>query len=102
MLSNPDSEITSPEILDKAVTQRVSTDLRARAFELAEALYQSIRMQLSVPKYQAIRPRRGANLDQIDKPLNKRVDMKKEFERIRSLSTEQERLGAIADLLSKS
>jgi hypothetical protein len=85
-------------ILDKADTEKVRQQWRARTFELAEALYQSIRMQLSVPKYQAIRPRRGANLDQIDKPLNKRVDMKKEFDRIRSLSTEQERLGAIAAL----
>jgi len=56
-------------VLDKAVTEPVATDLRARVFELAEALFQSIRMQLSVPKYQAIRVNRGANLDEIDKPL---------------------------------
>ena len=89
-------------ILDKADTARVRNEWRARAFELAEALYQSIRMQLSVKKYQAIRPRRGANLDQIDKPLNKREDMKKQFIRIRSLSTEQQRLSAIGDLLINS
>jgi hypothetical protein len=89
-------------ILDKADTDKVQPQYRARAFELAEALYQSIRMQLSVKKYKAIRPRRGANLDQIDKPLNKREDLKKDFSRIRSLSTEQQRLSAIADLLINS
>ena len=45
-------------------------DLRARVFELAEALFQSIRMQLSVERYKAIAVGRGANLDTIDLPLN--------------------------------
>ena len=45
---------------------------RARVFELAEALFQSIRMQLSVPRYKAIAVGRGANLDTIDVPLNNR------------------------------
>ena len=57
------------DILSKATTEPVATELRARVFELGEALYQSIRMQLSVKKYQAIRTNRGANLDEIDKPL---------------------------------
>src|SRR5438093_1241202 len=38
-------------ILERAVTDRVSTRWRARVFELAEALYRSIGMQLSVPLY---------------------------------------------------
>jgi hypothetical protein len=70
-------------ILDKAVTEPVATELRARVFELAEALYQSIRMQLSVDKYQAIRTNRGANLDEIDKPLAGIGDMKRYMEQIR-------------------
>ena len=44
---------------------------RARVFELAEALFQSIRMQLSVPRYKAIAVGRGANLDTIDVPLER-------------------------------
>ena len=43
--------------------------LRARVFELAEALFQSIHMQLSVPRYAAIDAGRGANLDLIDRPI---------------------------------
>ncbi|MHC4528835.1 MAG: PA14 domain-containing protein, partial [Planctomycetota bacterium] len=70
-------------ILDKAVTEPVATELRARVFELAEALYQSIRMQLSVKKYQAIRTNRGANLDEIDKPLAGLRDVRKYLEQIR-------------------
>ena len=42
-------------------------------FELAEALFQSIRMQLSVPRYQAIDVGRGATLDTIDQVLNNRL-----------------------------
>ncbi len=55
-----------------AITEdnRAGRALRARVFELAEALFQSIRMQLSVPRYQAISVGRGANLDLIDMPLN--------------------------------
>jgi hypothetical protein len=70
-------------ILDKAVAEPVATELRARVFELAEALYQSIRMQLSVDKYQAIRTNRGANLDEIDKPLTGLRDLKRYMEQIR-------------------
>ncbi|MHC4756793.1 MAG: sialate O-acetylesterase, partial [Planctomycetota bacterium] len=79
-------------ILDKAVTQKIKTEWRARTFELAEALFQSIRMQLSVKKYQAIRVVRGANLDNIDVPLNNSKGLKKQFAEIRKLKTEKERL----------
>ena len=37
-------------ILDRAAAHPVAPDWRARIFELAEALFQSIRMQLSVPR----------------------------------------------------
>jgi len=83
-------------ILDKAQTQRVRPELRARVFELAEALFQSIRMQLSVPKYQAKQVSRGANLDTIDIPLNNSIQIKEMFDNIRKMTSEQERLAKIA------
>ncbi len=86
-------------ILAKAETERPAPELRARVFELAEALFQSARMQLSVPRYQAISVGRGANLDQIDEPLNDRRALEKSFTRIRDLPTEDERLRAVADLV---
>jgi hypothetical protein len=68
---------------------------RARVFELAEALFQSIRMQLSVPRYQAEALDRGANLDAIDLPLNNRRWLVAQFAAIRRLSSENERLRAL-------
>src|SRR5579864_1288275 len=60
------------KIIDTTLTDRVALDLRQRIFELAEALFQSIRMQLSVAKYKAISTDRGANLDTVDVTLNNR------------------------------
>ncbi len=87
------------KILEKAQTERVAVELRARVFELAEALFQSIRMQLSVRRYQAISVGHGANLDEIDKPLNHAPNLKNRFDEIRKLSSEPERLAAITELL---
>ena len=82
-------------ILDKAATQKVATDLRQRVFELAEALFQSIRMQHSVKKYHS---QRYANLDDIDNPLNDREDLEEDFDKIRKLSNEQKRLAKISEI----
>jgi hypothetical protein len=87
------------KILDRAVTEPVAAELRARIFELAEALFQSIRMQLSVPKYQAIALERGANLDAIDVPLNSREWLKKQFAAIAALNNESERLARIKEIV---
>jgi hypothetical protein len=62
---------------------------------MAEALYQSIRMQLSVPRYKAIDVGRGANLDMIDRPLNNKNWLKQQLTAIRALENERERLKAI-------
>ncbi len=70
-------------------------ELAARVRELAEALFQSIGMQLSVAKYRAIEVGRGANLDEIDVPLNNYVWLKRRFAEIRSLDNEDDRLRAI-------
>jgi hypothetical protein len=86
-------------ILDRAVTEPVATDLRARVFELGEALFQSIRMQLSVGKYQAIGVGRGANLDTIDFPLNDRLWLKQRFGEIRQVAGEAERLQQLAAIV---
>ena len=73
---------------------------RARVFELAEALFQSIRMQLSVEKYKAIAVGRGANLDTIDVPLNNSVWLKQQFDEIRRLPDEPARLARIDEILN--
>jgi hypothetical protein len=73
---------------------------RARVFELAEGLFQSIRMQLSVRRYRAIAVGRGANLDAIDYGLNDRAWLKARFADIRALSSEPERIAKIEDIIN--
>jgi hypothetical protein len=90
------------DTLDLALTRPVAADLRARVFELAEALFQSIRMQLSVPRYQAINVNRGANLDTIDVPLNDRVKLEGRFDEIRKLPDEKDRLETIARIMNET
>ncbi len=86
-------------LLDKAVTMRTAQHLRARVFELGEALFQSIHMQLSVEKYQAIGVGRGANLNTIDFPLNNRLWLKQRFSEIRKIETEAERQKQFAEIV---
>lgn len=82
-------------VLDRAVTQPISPAWRTRIYQLAEALFQSIHMQLSVHLYQGQEEVRGANLDGLDYPLNNRPWLKTRFAEIRRLSGEAERLQAI-------
>ncbi len=87
-------------VLDADVRSERARDLRARVFELAEALFQSIRMQLSVARYQAIGLERGANLDAIDFSLNDRVWLKNRFTEIRALENERDRLTRIDEIVN--
>ena len=85
-------------ILDRSVTERESDPRRTRVFELAEALFQSIRMQLSVERYKAIAVGRGANLDTIDMPLNNRLWLKDRFAELLKAEDETERLKGINEI----
>jgi hypothetical protein len=86
-------------ILDLAVNQPISTGWRTRVFQLAEALFQSVHMQLDTALYQGLEEVRGANLDGIDYPLNDRPWLKERFAEIRTLAQEAERLEAIRTIL---
>jgi hypothetical protein len=77
-----------------------ASDTRARVFELAEALFQSIHMQLSVPRYDAIAVWRGANLDLIDFPLNNAPWMNKRFAQIVKIPDEASRLKEINKIIN--
>ena len=77
-----------------------AADLRARVFELAEALFQSIHMQLSVPKDQAIAVGRGANLDLIDFPMNNAPWLQRRFCEILALPAEADRLRRIDTIVN--
>lgn len=86
-------------ILDTALTDRVCPEWRKRIFELGEALFQSIRMQLSVEKYHAIAVDRGACLDTVDFPLNNAPWLKDRFAKVRRLPDEPARLKALEEIL---
>jgi hypothetical protein len=91
-------QLGSLAILDMVEKQPVAEDLRQRVFELAEALFQSIRMQHSVKKHHS---QRYANLDDIDEPLMDREDMKEDFDDIRKLSSERQRLAGINKVIAE-
>jgi hypothetical protein len=88
------------EILDHSVAAHPAETWRGRVFELAEALFQSILMQLSVEKYKAISVDRGATLDTIDVPLNSRKWLEARFTEIGKLEIETDRLAAIDEIVN--
>jgi hypothetical protein len=87
-------------VLDADERTADAREYRARAFELAEALFQSIHMQLSVDRYKAISIDRGASLDSIDFVLNNRIWLENKFQEIRALPAEADRIAKIEQLLN--
>jgi hypothetical protein len=82
-------------ILNRIKAEPVAVDLRARLFELAEALFQSIHAQLSVAKYRALAIERGANLDGVDTPLTDANWLRGQIAAIRGLGDESARLARL-------
>ena len=87
------------EILDNTPPDPIALELRSHLFALAEALFQSVRMQLSVPLYKAIHVERGANLDNVDVPLNDQGWLKERFRKIRALRSGKARMKCIDEIL---
>ena len=88
------------EILARAVTQPVAQAWRTRTYQLAEALFQSIHLKLSVPLYRAIAQGRGASLDTLDYPLNNRAWLGERFATIRPLATEPARITQLNEIVN--
>ena len=95
-----DSLAAATKVLDGVESDRVAEDWRIRILELGDALFQSIGMQLSVDKYRAIAPDRGASLDTLDYPLNDRAWLKEQFFRIRKMTNETARVKAINEIVN--
>lgn len=79
-------------VLERAATAGCCEDWRRRIEVLGDALFQSIRVQLSVPKYSASGYERGAVLDFLDQPLNNRWWLEDEFVKVKALPGELARL----------
>ena len=88
-------------VLDQAELVQVSPERRNRINELAEALFQSIRMQLN-SKLHAGEYGRGTSQDTIDRPLNDRFWLKGEFAKVRLQEKEDERLKSLNTLVNRT
>jgi hypothetical protein len=86
------------EVLNRAVTQPISPELRVRIEVLCEGLFESIGLQTSVPKYHASGAERGAFLDFVDYPLNNRWWLEDEFAKIRDFSSEEKKCERLAEI----
>ena len=90
------------QLLDRAAAAARQGELRARVYALAEALFQSIHVQLSVPRYGAQAVRRGASLDGLEYPLNDRLWLQERCAELAVLGSETERLDAVDAILRRT
>ena len=74
-------------------------ELRSKLWALGASLYDSIRMQLSVPRFGANREERGAVLDAVDEPLNNRVWLESRFEQLLALADEKAKRAGIREIV---
>lgn len=81
--------------VNKADKENIAPELRKRIGDLCTALFASIGLQTSVPKYKAKNYERGAVLDHVDYPLNNRWWLADEFEKIRLMKTAEEQMAAL-------
>lgn len=88
-------------ILDRAAREQAAPELRARLDVLAEALFQSIRAQLSVRKYHGMSGR-GNTLDTVDVPLTDAAWLRSEMDAVKKFSDEPARLARLDSFLNRS
>jgi hypothetical protein len=81
--------------LKKAETEPVAQELRQKVVDYCEALFQSVGLQTSVPKYNARGYERGAILDFIDYPLNNRWWLEDEFKKVSEMKSEEEKVARL-------
>jgi len=79
-------------MVNRADNEPISPELKLKIVDYCEALFRSVGMQTSVKKYNASGSERGAILDFIDYPLNNRWWLADEFDKIRKMATEKEKL----------
>jgi len=89
-------------IVEKGMLTSPSGDLRTRILELGEALFQSIRMQLSVERYQAEAVSRGAHLDTLDAPITNLPWLRWKIRQILGLASEEAQMKAVQEILNWS
>ena len=81
--------------VNQADTNPVAPELQTKIEYYCEALFRSIGMQTSLEKYNAEYAQRACILDYMNYPLNNRWWLSDEFEKIRQMSSEQEKLARL-------
>jgi hypothetical protein len=89
---------TARALLRESAARPAAPELETRLRILAEALFQSIHMQLSTDLYDGMRGR-GDNLDDRNHPLNNRVWLDAHLAQIRAMPSEKERLEALSRIV---
>jgi hypothetical protein len=79
-------------VLQRAKSEPVHKEWRERIRQLCAELFESIKLQTSVPLYKAAGYERGAVLDFVNHPLNNRWWLEDQFTRIRKLPSEADKL----------
>ncbi|HEY3939962.1 MAG TPA: hypothetical protein VGL97_21215 [Bryobacteraceae bacterium] len=89
-------------ILAQAILQPAGDFMMQRVRELGEALFQSIRMQLAVNRYQGEAVDRAANLETIEAPLTDLPWLRTQLAGIRKLASAHEQIIGIGTLLART
>jgi hypothetical protein len=89
-------------VIEESLLNPAGGHLRARVKELAAALFQSIRMQLAVERYDGEAVDRAANLDTLDTPVSDLMWMRREILQIRKEADPMKQIAAIHALLFRT
>lgn len=87
---------------ERAHSEPVATSYKERCLELADRLFENIGAQLTVEKHKASSWDRGAFVDAIDIPLNNVRWYLSQFDRVRTVEDEAQRLVAIDALVNRT
>jgi hypothetical protein len=88
--------------LEETMVHPAASELRTRIDELGAALFQSIRMQLAVERYQGEAVNRAANLDTLDTPVSDTMWMRRQVIEIRKLTDPMAQVAAVHALLFRT
>lgn len=88
--------------LEETIVRPAAGELRARVEELGAMLFQSIRMQLAVERYQGEAVNRAANLDTLDTPVSDTMWMRRQILNIRTMNDPMAQIAAIHSLLFRT
>ncbi len=89
-------------VLEQVIVHPAAGELRTRVLELAAALFQSIRMQLAVERYQGEAVDRAANLDTLDAPVSDMMWLRRQIVDIRKLTDPMAQIATIHTLLFRT